>query len=559
MRWGTGVFFYVFCALAGGGFGCGETTISTLRIVTEAGSDEPDVRTVPARPDGRVFQREAASTMPPRGDAGAGEAGAWGDASDAMGPPVLDCAALRPLAGRVLTPRRPSHALFSSDGRAIALVVRNETYVHGGVRSEDLVLISLPAGNETMLAQHILEASWLGSTTRLLTRTPYEELSIVDLDGGTTRVAPKACEYTATPDGSRVYFVTDCDNQLARGVLEAFDVATGRTVVYGDVAVPSGNLAVSPDGQWFAYMEISRLAADAGSGALIHVRDGLHRDYAIDAQYFNAYKPAFVGERTLLFQLPGKDGTANVYRHDVGSTSVLEIATNFHVGFRNYRVSPDGSTLLGARWPGAQKPDELYAARLDGSTEIRLVDDLDAYQNNEFGPNVFAFSNDGSHVIYKKPGVTGTASVPAGGGAATTISSGSAFAVSPFADRVVTLETSPNGDGSVVRVGEPTSNVDRFKFMATGSIRSVTFVPADKGLLFVEMPSGGSLQLKHLSFRNGTTTPLGPQWDASLLALSGPTIGEMPPYYPVDPTGCYAVVDSDLPGTEGVSIALIPD
>jgi hypothetical protein len=33
----------------------------------------------------------------------------------------------------------------------------------------------------------------------------------------------------------------------------------------------------------------------------------------------------------------------------------------------------------------------------------------------------------------------------------------------------------------------------------------------------------------------------------------------MKPVYPVDPTGCYVVVDSDAPGAEGMSIVLVPN
>jgi hypothetical protein len=139
----------------------------------------------------------------------------------------------------------------------------------------------------------------------------------------------------------------------------------------------------------------------------------------------------------------------------------------------------------------------------------------------------------------------------------TKISNGTAFAVSPYADRVATLDTSSVQEASSVYVSDPSNSAPSFGYDSSGSIHAVTFVPEDHGLLFVESRIDGEY-LRHLSFRNGTVTDLG-KWTQSNLLLSQFPLGEMKPVYPVDPTGCYVVVDNDAPGAAGTSIALVPD
>ena len=50
------------------------------------------------------------------------------------------------------------------------------------------------------------------------------------------------------------------------------------------------------------------------------------------------------------------------------------------------------------------------------------------------------------------------------------------------------------------------------------------------------------------------------RWTRSQLPVLGYPIGELGPGYPaVDPTGCFAIVDSDLPESPGTSLVVLPD
>jgi hypothetical protein len=232
------------------------------------------------------------------------------------------------------------------------------------------------------------------------------------------------------------------------------------------------------------------------------------------------------------------------------------MATNRHVGFGGYKVSPDRHDLLVARWH-EPAPNELWVVHLDDALESLIANDLLLYQQNMISPTAFAFTHDESRVVYLNHQYTGTSSVPVGGGAPTKISNGTGFVVSPYAERVATLDTSTVLETSSIYVSDPASSAPLFGYDANVLIRAVTFVPEDRGLVFVESRLDGE-HLRHLSFRDGAPTDLG-TWTNTNLTLTQFPLGEMKPVYPVDPTGCYVVVDSDAPGAEGVSIALVPN
>jgi len=246
-----------------------------------------------------------------------------------------------------------------------------------------------------------------------------------------------------------------------------------------------------------------------------------------------------------------------VYRYTFGNDSSFRMAKDRHVGFGGYKISSDKRYLLVARWL-EPAPNELYAIFLDDAVETLVASDLLLYQLNMIGPSAFAFTGDGRRAVYVNHPYSGTSTVPVGGGAPTKISNGTGFAVSPYADRVATLDTSSVQEASSVYVSDPASSTPSFGYDSRGLIRAVTFVPADRGLLFVESATGGPERLRHLSFRDGAPTELA-AWNNSNLALSQFPLGEMNPVYPVDPTGCYVVVDGDTPGAEGVSLALVPN
>jgi hypothetical protein len=231
------------------------------------------------------------------------------------------------------------------------------------------------------------------------------------------------------------------------------------------------------------------------------------------------------------------------------------MATNRHIGFGGYKVSPDHRYLLVARWL-EPAPNELLAIRLDDAVETVLATDLLLYQLNMIGPAAFAFTHGGTRVVYVNHQYGGTSSVPIGGGAPTRLSMGNGFAVSPSDDYVAILEASSNTPGATLNVSEASGSWS-YGYNSNDSISAVTFAPAHRGLLFVETTTAGPRRLRHWSLRGGDPTDLA-TWRNSNLDLHQFALGEMQPVYPVDPTGCYVVVDSDASGAEGVSIALVP-
>jgi hypothetical protein len=292
---------------------------------------------------------------------------------------------------------------------------------------------------------------------------------------------------------------------------------------------------------------------------IIHVRAPGLIDAPIGAPHPNSGNPRFIAENSLLFlSSEPAEGPGDIYEYIFGGTSSSLIASNRHIGAGGYKISPDGKRLLGAHWLGPA-PNELYAIHLDDPGETLLATDLLAYQLNQLGQSAFAYTRDGSRVVYLNDKYTGTSSVPASGGAPTKISSGTRFLVSPYADRVATVESFPSRDADSLYVSDPANGAPSFAYDSNVLIGGVTFVPDDRGLLFVmsAATSGASERLRHLSFQDGTVTELG-RWGSSVLAVY-PDPGEMQPTYPVDPTGCYVVIDHDSPGAEGTSIALVPN
>jgi hypothetical protein len=544
-------------------YGCGETTtIATARIFTDASGAAPDTghdSSTPeaAAPDGAT-PRDAGG--PSTHEAGDADAAVLRDAA-----PVVDaeCEFVASVVGHPLTSRRPNRVLFSPDGRLIVMIVEPVDTGAGGPRPNDLLLVALPSGRVTTLSKGVRDASWLGNTTRLLVRSANAELSIVDLGGQATYIAQKTCDGVAVSDGSRLYVVSDCNGRPGIGVLDAVDLVDELPAYtsYGDVPARPGNVVVSPSGSFVAYVSQS-VYDGAPPNGVVHVRDRVHNDQPVGGGPPDAITPMFIDDSALLFQASTLGNVANlptdIYRYAIGDTVAMRVAGDRNIGFGGYQISPDGRTLLAARWTNSLTPNELYAIRLDGTGESLLAADLYQYQSYLAGPAPFVFTGDGTRVLYGVHSNGGTESLPVAGGPGTLISTGSGFALSPYAERVATLELSENRDKDVLHIGSPSGATDQFKFESKGSISGATFVPSDRGVLFIESTAGDQTQrLQHLSFRDGKLTLLG-QWTSTALALSSYNVGSMPPRYPVDPTGCYVVIDSNLPGHEGVSLTLVP-
>jgi hypothetical protein len=241
--------------------------------------------------------------------------------------------------------------------------------------------------------------------------------------------------------------------------------------------------------------------------------------------------------------------------------------TEGDLGIAGYEIAADGSALLMARFPSVGKAGELYLVPLDGGSPVRLATDLMDYRMYSMPIRAFAFAPASKRVLYiadnssdagRSNGISSAS--PDGSERIQLPAAGSEAVVSSYADRVAVIavdHTLGRGTISVVSAG----GAKQFTVEVTGDVSFASFVPRDRGLLFVQTSVdtvlGTTSELRHLSFANGNVTMLA-FWRTSTLALSNYPVGISFHEYPVDPNGCYAVVDSDFDQTASRLVTL-PD
>jgi len=87
---------------------------------------------------------------------------------------------------------------------------------------------------------------------------------------------------------------------------------------------------------------------------------------------------------------------------------------------------------------------------------------------------------------------------------------------------------------------------------------ALSFVPRDKGLVFVDkVSSSANWRIRYLSFATGASATL-TRWSTGPLMIFDSADGILTKTYPIDPTGCFLPIDSDLE-TGGGRLALLPE
>jgi hypothetical protein len=523
--------------------GCGRTQISPWGTTSDAGAPRDDG----SPPDGTAeLPRDGAP------DAAAPDAGS----SDADTSP-LACGSLAALIARgPVTTRHARQALYTANGRELLLRVAGQAS-----SSDDMLRVTLPAGEVAPLVSGVTASEPLGNTGRLLlTRANGGALTALAPDGSFVRTLLGAsCEHVSSPDGARVYALHDCGGDEGTGVLVAIEVETGQTTTLSASAA-RGSVVVSPDSHWAAY-QAGATVADGGASdpAGIHVVDQGGVDYALD-HLAGARRPAFTPTGALLFVTAADAGplaVTDIYRHDPGTGGgAVRVAESRNVGLGGYHVSPDGTLLLAARFPPASPMlNELYAVRLDGSGETLVARNLAPYHTSSAAVSVFAFSADGSRVVYVSNNFSGTFTVSVAGGMITPLASGGTFALSPRGDWMAVIDPmDATKDIDTVQLFDADSETEVKSFGASAT-EGLTFLPDGRGLLFVGKRPGAPQRLFQYSVASEATATLA-EWTTSQYWTSGVASGELPPSagYPIDPTGCYAVVDSEA----GTSLVLLP-
>jgi hypothetical protein len=524
--------------------GCGRTQLSPWATTAGDGG---------ALRDGAAGG-EGASEPPGDGAApdGAAPDGALPDGGGDPSTLPLTCGALRALAGRgSLTTRHARQAMFTANGRALMLRVAGQAS-----SADELLRVGLPGGEISTVATGVTGAEWLGSSGRVLaTRAGGGALTVLTTDGTFVRALLAAsCEHVTTPDGTRVYALRDCDGARGTGVLVAIDVETGQTTTLSAAAAQQ-TLVVSPDSRFAAY-ETVPVGADPGG---IRVSDRRGADYPLVA-LAGARRPAFTPTGMLLFVTAASASplaVADIYRHVPGTgASVLQVARSFNVGTGGYHVSPDGALLLAARFPpGSPMLNQLFAERLDGSGETLVASNLAPYQTNAAAGSAFAFSADGARVVFVSNNFSGTATVSVAGGLVSPLGSGGTFAISPRGDWVVVIEPmSATRALDTVRVLDAETGAQVAAFGASAT-QGLTFLPDGRAVLYVGHRTGEPQRLLQLNLPSASLSTLA-EWTTSQYWTPHLASGELTPSdgYPIDPTGCYAVVDNDA----GTSLVLLP-
>jgi len=472
---------------------------------------------------------------------------------------MAGCTALGGLAARgVLTPRHAKQVLFAKDRSTVVLRVAG---MDGGI-GDDVLVVRLLAGEISSLGAGAVDMSWIGQGSGVLVSNTAGDLVAFPLDGAASMTLARAtCDHLTSPDGSRVLSFEDCNGSPA--TLTSIDTRTGSRTKLGRTALNTSglrpNVVFSPGGRWAAFREPEpALDGSVATGGLIHIVDDKDSSYALSSAPA-ACCPFFASDDVLLFStIAGGPVPADVYAHDLGSgdtSRVIAKGVDFESYF-GYRVSPGGQWMLAAIIPADDfSPYALAAFGVADGREVALVGNLFPFWSTEVAWYSFAFAADNRHVLYltaDRP--MHTALVASLGGAPADLSAEPSFAIPPTGNLVALTET--RSTPMRVRLTDLDTTQDVASAEATSTPTQVTFTPDGRSLVYIESASDSApARLRHLSGHTGSLTELA-RWTSNQLALEYACCNEPSPY-PIDPTGCFAMVDSDLDG--GTRLVLLPE
>jgi hypothetical protein len=480
------------------------------------------------------------------------------------GPTIPEgCRALQPLADKgVLTSQHTKKVLFAPDRSWMVLRVQQEDDAGIG-HPDQIIRFALPSGTSTILSDSGGDAEALGSSGAVLISgvgSDGKDRVVYDSSGLRT-IASAVCAHKATPDGTRVYILRDCGNTNI-GTLDVVDIASDKTTQVATNVVQPG-IAISPDSNWAAYVIRE---ADAGwESDTIHLVSKSGQTYALASQR-GAGEAEFVSNELLLFGV-GTGSSIPVGRGDFrghvpgsGDSSYL-VAGGRGTGFWGYEISADGAWLLGvatsrsrdATFPGG----ELYAIRLDGSAEHLLTADLLPFWYFQMVIDAFGWSADGTRAIYMTEEAREVWTVDPLGTSPTRLSDNGYFRPAKTGDQVILLESVAGGTQNRLRVAALGSGTDVVLFDSNGRVDAPNLLADGRGLLFVNRPAAGPDELRFISTAGGDSVVLG-TWDMTQLYLYSASDESTFGSYPVDPTGCFTVVDTDLAPGPGTRLVLLP-
>jgi hypothetical protein len=486
-------------------------------------------------------------------------------ASDPPNPAVLSCASLRPLVEKgVLTNRHVRQVRFAPDGKALLLQV-----VGGDASgSDEALVVGLPGGEQHTFARGMVGAEWLTANAVLVTMA---DASLQLFPAAVTRgsdirslVLPNTCGHVAAPDGSRLYYTHDCSG--GAGDLSVLDLVGGTRQELG-TSVSTSGMVVSPGGRWAAYL-VSTGPTDASpSSTAVHVVEKGGTPYAVPVAE-SAWNPAFLSDEILLVETAGPGYLDNnIWGHHPG-TSDVRLLTHGDHGFPGYQANADQSGFLLAKLPSSSSnAGELYLARVADGSLVQLASDLMDFGRFAMRIQAFAIVPASQRVVYladvssEAGGTYRAASVAQDGQDRVPLAAdASRIVVSAYGDRVAVIATdrTDGASGHRATIASATTGAQQARSEAVSSIQATSFVPGDRGVLFVDKDAAGKAwRLHYLSFAAGVDTTLAEWTTSQLLPYAAPT-GIDTQTYPIDPTGCFVPVDSDLDPV-GTRLVLLPE
>jgi hypothetical protein len=511
--------------------------------------------------DGRPASADAAPDTPLVHDVGSPQDGLPGGDGMAFPAAKFACSTLGPLAAKgPLCERATSRVLFAKDRSVVVLQAKA---VGDAAAGDDLLVVRLPGGHVTPIGSRVWDVEWLVEGSSVLVGTIDGDLLGVSLDGSRREtLASGSCDHTLSPDGRRLFSAGGCKGSRngTPDKLDLVDTATGASTHVVDAALIGGyrkRVVVSPNSE-FAALLTKDVGDAGGTNRVVRVLDRSGRQYAIASQP-DASDVDFVSNDLLVFA-EGRYGGETVRAFDLrghvpgsGDQSYL-IATGFdYLGNNNrYHFSRDGKLALAARSNSGSKSlgIQLAVIPLDGSGARVLADDMFDILQSQMSVEAFAFAGGDRYAVYLLGSPTFlVATVPLAGGLPRTLGGGGAFASSPVDDRLA-LPENPGGL-RVVDVG-----TEQEVCQAAGAqVYTPVFLLDGRGLVFEDYAATGSWRLHYLSLPGCNKVEL-----ARLADDQDPdaSIPPAPGFHAVDPTSCFAIVQSSARANAGTSLVVLP-
>lgn len=510
------------------------------------------------------------SGLGPLADGGSDQRGA----ADALADRGIDpkaCAALSGFAGGKRILGSPSRqVLFSKSLDRVFLLDQTSS------TSSVLTRVALPSGPSTPLATDIHSIAWLKQDQILLaTRVKGSAWSNYDLiavdlsDDSQFPLAQGICGHRLSGDGNSLYISHGCGSD-GLGTLDRMDTSSPyapKTTWLGSKVSPY-SLALSQDSRLAAFVADTTFPTGcSGMGTATIVSTAGQKTTVSKDTVYNSLQFLRDGRLVLRASPDCGYGQSKLWVHSAqtglkvlteANSWTYRLGSEFWDPTLSYAASSDGARILAGQESTHPAAGKLHGIRTDGSGPQLLASDLYPFWMTSMAFRACTFSNNGAWVLYTST-VTGSPNtsmgltiIPASGGTPQLLAStlySALYDPSPTTSEVAFFEVQKN-DARRLGLAPLKAQTQSQTLYSTGqNPATLRWIPDGRGLVFVEMPTGGQATLRMLS-RTGTSTSLGtinPSWFT-------------PTYAPfvMDSTGCVIAFNRQTGSEPGTHLAYLP-